>query len=608
MKTLLRKKKKTALGLDLGASKVTAVVLKLDEDRISVAGSGILNLSDQGVLNDSEYCHAVRVWLEENKWQGLDAFAALPQYLATVNVKDFPASVASRHVLTSMIDYETQHLSGISEETFINDYHVMPPRFGRVNPVLIGICKESVINEKVEIAENIGINLGSLSIDSIAAANAFFSLNPDAVNDNRPKLLLDISEQGSAMGIIAGAQILYAGSLIGNKASIGREVQRAGEFLPPSPEDEKEPLRLARRPVRDMPSRQTDSFAAEILNAIDHWHELETPEMKSSLVSSVLLCGEGAAIEGMQDYLSKALSCPVSPLGPRTKDLENVRPELAVAYGMAITGLGKQQISISMCPQVIQWANRRKANFAFLAASAALMIFALAAILLGKYLALSISDSRNREAIIKLSRCDNLIPQLEETLDRIDHHQKMMIPFVVKGNNANRLVSAFKEFAKITPSDSYFFIYIADGETFKEGATTTSGRTSRPGLKASFFDSDAPAVIAGRPADLQPVNTMREISDIILMGYSVCQTNNEHFAILRKIQDTLNESSTFGKGDILPDEQSIERADIVERWERQVVNNRNVRDQLQLRRNRFRPFAINMPFKEQSYKMQETRK
>lgn len=591
-------KKKAVLGLDIGSSSVKGVQLELKDNEIKFKRYERLTLFDQGILNDSEFCHTIQVWLEQNNWKEIAACAALPQYLATVNVRDFPATANSEHLMGSMINYETQQLSGISEENFINDYHIMPPAFGRENPVLIGICKESVIEEKINILEDIHLNLLELTIDSIALANAIFTLHPNLKKDPNPHLVLDIGADSSTGIIIAQGQILYIGSLMSGISSFEKEIADSKKII----EDNEQPLKIIRKDPGSGTRSSLENVKAELKNLIDHWHDLENSDLSEADISKIWVCGGGFRIKGLDEFLHDEFKCPVESFGPQDPDTGEMLPDMVVAYGLAIMGLERGEVSISLCPENIQWVNRRKKNFSFLVAACLFLIISVFLYLCGQFITLSITDHLNQAEMTKLNKCNSLIPKLEDTVEDIKYHRKMMIPFVVKGNSSNRFVAAFKEIAKVTGPE-HFFIYIADGETFQEGKKLSTGGKNKnsSGLNASFFNSESKANITLDKTNYKVVDEMSEIDAIVLVGYTLCSTNKQHYNYLRQIQKNLDQSSLFEKVDLLPEDQIDSRSDIFGAWKKNVVNNRAIRRFL--RRKRFRAFGIRMPFADKNLKI-----
>jgi len=95
-----------------------------------------LDARAEGIIDDVELRHSVAEWLRQIGWASRELSLGLPQYLTTTQVSDFPPDVTDG--LDEMVAYETRQLAGLSEESFIHDYQVMGPRYGRKNPVLIG--------------------------------------------------------------------------------------------------------------------------------------------------------------------------------------------------------------------------------------------------------------------------------------------------------------------------------------------------------------------------------------------------------------------------------------------------------------------------------------
>ena len=162
------------VGLDIGTATVKAV--RIEERGRDVVGveARTFDARAEGILDEREFRNSVAGWLAQSGWDREEISAGLPQYLTTTQVSDFPAGASDG--LADMVAYETRQLAGLSEEAFVHDYQVMPPRFGRRNPALIGICRESVARERADALLAAGINLVELSMNGTAVASAFCQL------------------------------------------------------------------------------------------------------------------------------------------------------------------------------------------------------------------------------------------------------------------------------------------------------------------------------------------------------------------------------------------------------------------------------------------------
>ena len=175
----------------------------------------IFRSRDEGLRGDDEIelFNAVGGWLKELKLGVPYIYLGMPQFMATTQISDF-AQGAKGEELEKMVGYETMQLSGLSDESFVYDYHPMPVGNGRKNPVMIGICREQNLNDYCDRATNAEIKLDDVAMNGLALANAFFGLHPEAKKDNRPQVLLDVGNENTTMVVVVGGQVLYVGGMM----------------------------------------------------------------------------------------------------------------------------------------------------------------------------------------------------------------------------------------------------------------------------------------------------------------------------------------------------------------------------------------------------------
>jgi Tfp pilus assembly PilM family ATPase len=205
----LRGKKRLSLGLDLGSACFKSVVLGLQDGKPVVVRQHSLGVRAQGILNEADLYASAAEWLQRTECNGLPTAVGLPQFLSTTQVIDFPAG-SGEAGLDEMVAFETRQLAGLSDEAFVHDYHVLPPGFGRRNPVLIGICRETVIRERMAALQQAGIAAPQLAMSGIAAVNSLLHLHPEAAGGQAPVLLVDIGQENSSAVILAAGQPLFS--------------------------------------------------------------------------------------------------------------------------------------------------------------------------------------------------------------------------------------------------------------------------------------------------------------------------------------------------------------------------------------------------------------
>ena len=208
-------KRDKAIGLDIGQTSAKAVVLSRSGKKAVLRRAEIFRSREEGLRGDDEIelFNAVGGWLKELKLGVPYIYLGMPQFMATTQISDF-AQGAKGEELEKMVGYETMQLSGLSDESFVYDYHPMPVGNGRKNPVMIGICREQNLNDYCDRATNAEIKLDDVAMNGLALANAFFALHPEAKKDNRPQVLLDVGNENTTMVVVVGGQVLYVGGMM----------------------------------------------------------------------------------------------------------------------------------------------------------------------------------------------------------------------------------------------------------------------------------------------------------------------------------------------------------------------------------------------------------
>ncbi|MBP5640918.1 MAG: pilus assembly protein PilM [Victivallales bacterium] len=208
-------KRSNSIGLDIGQTGTKVICLARHGRKVVVKKAEIFRSREEGILGDDEkeLLQAVSGWLKELKLIDKRLVVGLPQYMSTMQVSDF-APGAKGDELEKMVSLETTQLSGFSDDSFIHDYAVMPPGNGRVNPVLIGICREANINDYVDKILDVSIKVEDVAMNGLALANAFMELHPKESQEGGVQLLLDIGTENTTLVIMSSGQVLYIGSMM----------------------------------------------------------------------------------------------------------------------------------------------------------------------------------------------------------------------------------------------------------------------------------------------------------------------------------------------------------------------------------------------------------
>ena len=206
-------REKQAIGLDLGQSSAKLVQVALRGKAVQVTRTAVFDARREGLLDEAEMYAGTASWMKELGLADRDVCIGLPQHLATTQISDFPPQVTGDE-LSGMVSFETVQLAGLSDEAFASDYHVMAPEFGRKNPVLIGICRQTAVDERNHAFAQAGLRVCDVAMEGLGAVNALSFVRPEAAAEKGPQMVLDLGAEGSTLLVIAGGQVLYVGTLM----------------------------------------------------------------------------------------------------------------------------------------------------------------------------------------------------------------------------------------------------------------------------------------------------------------------------------------------------------------------------------------------------------
>ncbi|MFO7820867.1 MAG: pilus assembly protein PilM [Lentisphaeria bacterium] len=595
--------KKYALGLDIGQAAVKAVLVSRKGRTVTLEDSRILDLRAEGMIDEAELYRELRPWLEKQGWHHYEVTANIPQYVATTQVTDFPPGHGKN--LDEMVNFETQQLAGLSEEAFLHDYHPIAPKFGRHNPVLIGICRESVIEERADSLQDTGITISDFTISGTALTAAYFHLYPKATETDTPQLLLDIGAENTTAAIVAGGNLLYSASLMCGTDRYERLVaQQLGITAEQAAETRyRHPL----NPVdKDSPTTAAAHiFKSEILNTVEQWRADEKPEIGRIQFSKACICGGGASIKGLDKYLGSLIDCPTEIIGVKNPQHDQLDPQLVIAYGLALQGMDASPIPISLAPPAIKRRVHHLRRFPYLAA--AIILFAAFTTLMGgrHYLDLQKRETELNILEKKLARSDKIIPKLEEINYKTTLFERILAPYAEKCNHASQLRRTINQLGKARRQvkstkktggrrhimDSWV-IYLADENTFHAGkkdypanSNNESASEARTGMTltmaaASENDEKPSGDATSRTIDLT-VNDIAPWKSFVAAIYAA-QPPDHPLGKVRALTDALSASKVFQNSiddrvDIFQDKDTRGREDIFRPWLNSRISRRNYR-------------------------------
>ncbi|HPY89147.1 MAG TPA: hypothetical protein PLT23_00365 [Lentisphaeria bacterium] len=558
------------LGLDIGASGPKALVLRRHGKGVDIAAAEKLDIAEEGILTEKELYQSVRDWLQSRGWAKLPLVLGTPQCLSTTLVSDFPA--ASPSALSDMVKHEARQLASLSDEAFVHDYQPLPAGCGRQQPVLIGLCREQTLRERLRLCADVGLRHDGLAMTGLAMVSAYCWCHPEAAHAPQPVLLLDLGKDNSTAVVLAGGQPLFIGSLLFNAERFQQALAtRHGASKydeKPSPE-RVNLLDEAPNSALLVAARQLET---EIHNAVEHWRNQEQAEMASALIEQVYVCGGGSLLGGLDAWLADRLESRVEVFGPRVGGVR--RPEFVVALGLALQAAGEAELSLSLLPADIAWRLQRERRWPWLAAALALVVVVLGALEASWWQRSSRDLAECRVRIEQLSQCGNYINGIEQLQRRRRQLEAELLPLVITGNQARRATAAIAQLGRSCADDDWF-IYLADEASYhakrESGSKLPAQRAVAPPAPAGgMFGATAEPALSDRAAKAE-FPALLSVFDLpcnhayIAAGYTPLQAE-QPFEPIRNLVRKLNAGQEFRGVDQLSEQDRMGREDIFRPW------------------------------------------
>ena len=453
---------KYAIGLDCGEEALKAVIIAKDGDKMRLRHVCYLSRTHEGLLDVSELAGALR--------EAGNVVPALRKYPVVCGIDGdqvnaivsyFPA-VHQQSKLAKMVEYQISELCGLSGEEFCHDFQPFEDASSSETPVLMAVCKSTIVNERLTFCQGANLRCEQLTSNGLALLNAFAALYPDEARiPNELHGIIELGATHTIFGIYGNDRVHL----------------------------------ITAWPHTD----SVEVLARNITSAIAHWHEsLNGANARTLQVKRLWISGGGALNDGIDEELSQLTALPVTLFGvpgelcpadnpaPRHN---GVCPSLTVAYGLALQGLNRSVIKLSLAPEIVTWQLQRRQNFAYLLLSAVIFFGAL-------FFGNAIYSMHMKRAIQglaiqeqKLDTCLRLYPKIAESYRQIADCQRKLIPIAESGFRAQRFMETLDSCQKARTESSGtgrnsrdWCIYLADEFSFAKnnmrGAKKESDKTS----------------------------------------------------------------------------------------------------------------------------------
>lgn len=549
------------LGLDIGASGTKAVVLSGKRTACKLIGCDVMDTRGEGILNDSELYASIQQWLATRKWNNLITAIALPQFLATTMTRDFP--VSNTRSLNDMVTYETRQVAGLSDEALVHDFQPLPPGLDRHNPVIIGISREQVARDRLNLFNSAHIRTDCLGLGGTAVINAFLNLFPDAAKNSDPVLILDLGHENSTAIVLAAGQPLFMGSLMFSGEKF--DAACSGDGTGSQRKVDVTEVDLMEESGRSPVLTAARLLESEIHAALETWRAQEEGPLAKAVISNVFICGGVCRMKGLDKWLEERLEAKVAIFGP--SDGNNTRPELTLAYGLALQAAGAAAIPLSLLPEDVKLLQLRQRSWPLLAIALAIVTATAIGLEAAWFMHTGTVSAVLAAEDANLDECGQLITRIQAARETLDAHESRMLPIVEAGNQAAHLAEAIIALGNACgPKD--WFVYLADENSYQ--LTRTQNKPKLPDPQQGMFANCTKADLGDSGG--QPEFPLRiAAADITLTPGYIAAGYTPHlpsqpYEPVRAIAAKLEANNAFKNVDILPEAERVGREDIFRPW------------------------------------------
>lgn len=276
--------------------------------------------------------------------------------------------------LKNLVQLEIEDLGSQSGGEIAADFNLLPvpTDFSGEDTVLLALVKEGALRPYLE-AQSSAFRVGAFTPSAVALYNAYLKLGKpgsDAV------LLANIGAENVDVALVMGSDLYFARNISGGGALLTEAVSSRFNVSEAKADQLKREL-ADLNPSRKggFESSQQEKVTHAVLGAAGQIPSMlqstvmfcktqtKVPDLK---LSRVLLCGGGARMRGLPEYLGGALGAPVEIFDPfeeadlsaltdaEARDLDERRLESVVALGLAISAADPAAYSIEILPKEIQ--------------------------------------------------------------------------------------------------------------------------------------------------------------------------------------------------------------------------------------------------------------
>jgi Tfp pilus assembly PilM family ATPase/Tfp pilus assembly protein PilN len=295
--------------------------------------------------------------------------------------------------LRRLMRFEVEEVGGTSGAAVVSDFNLLPdlPEIEGEDVVLLAMAREDLLETHADGLADLGGTLDSFAPASLALYNAWLRYG---VIEDDSVLIANIGHENVDVVICRGPDLVFARNLTGGSKLFDEALAAQFGVSPRKAEELKKRLvnlTPGAQPVdsnHEKASRAAMAPAGQLLSLLQSTvlfskGQLKIPNLK---VDRVLLCGGGAALEGLCPYLSQGMGISVELFDPfrvvetdglspeESEQLEEYQLESVVALGLATMASDPESYSVEILPESVRKRRDLMQGTVFLIAAVVLAV------------------------------------------------------------------------------------------------------------------------------------------------------------------------------------------------------------------------------------------
>ncbi len=283
--------------------------------------------------------------------------------------------------LAKLMDFEVQEIAGQAGGSLSADYNLLPvaDEMTGEDTILLALAKDDALDGIAAQVAAAGGQISAYTPNPVAVYNAFLQVGPPA-DEEEICLLAWVGETSLDLALLRGTTLLFARNVSGGLSTLDGAIAQTFNVR-----DER--ARKIRLDLLNLDPRARGNYESSQVERVAHSVQGVSGMLQAALRSTlafcqsqtniqdlsldkIWLCGPGAKIKGMPEFLSSGLNCAVeiwdpvesldlSALDPgQAAELETVGPESVVALGLALAPCFDELYSIEILPEAVKKKRR----------------------------------------------------------------------------------------------------------------------------------------------------------------------------------------------------------------------------------------------------------